>query len=143
MSEGRNDTGEISFLIRAAIRWIEASLICLAAVSLILTVSGVSSAAFGYISSALSFTAAVFAGAAAAHIRGKGGIFTGLVTGAAITTLLLTVGFIIAGDKLGSDGVMSVAAFTLSGCTAGSVFFGKSGKKRNKKAISKRGMRLT
>lgn len=143
MSEGRNDLGEISFLIRAVLRWFEAALLLLAVVSLVLAVSGVSSEAFGYVSSALSFAAAVFAGSAAAHIRGKGGIFTGLVVGAAITTLLLTIGFIIAGDKLGSDGVLSVATFTLSGCAVGSVFFMSKKRKPNKKTISGRKPRLT
>ena len=133
MPERKTYTGEISFVLQAVMKWVLAAVPALVLVTFILSVSKADAMAFGYASSAVSFAAAVAAGAAAIRTRGRGGLVTGLIAGAVITTLLLMTGFIIAGSDLGPDGVLSVAAFTLSGCAAGSVLLRDRGRKRKKR----------
>lgn len=133
MPERKTNTGEISFVLQAVVKWILAAVPALLLATFILSVTKADAAAFGYASSAVNFAAAVAAGAAAIRTRSRGGLVTGLIAGAVITTLLLMTGFIIAGSELGPDGVLSAAAFTLSGCAAGSVLLRDRGRKRKKR----------
>ncbi len=123
--------GEAGFLLFSALRWCTAALAALCFSSLVLSFSPAGAGIFGYVSSGISFIAAAAAGGAAANKRGKGGIMTGLICGTALTAALLTVGFMIEGSSLSADGVLSVAAFTLSGCIFGSTILPPK-KKRGK-----------
>ena len=89
------------------------------------------------------FIAAAAAGAEAARTRGKGPLATGLLIGVVITTLLLMTGFIIAGSELAPDGILSVAAFTVSGAAAGSVLLRNVGRKRKKRPVRRKAAKLT
>lgn len=133
---------DIRFLMRAVLAWFLAAVILLLLASLIVSKASISSGTVGYISSALSFLAALFAGAKASSERRKGNVYTGLITGAAIVTLLLTIGFLIEGTEMESDGILSVVTFTFAGCLAGAVLL-PGGKTRAKKTRFSPGQRKT
>lgn len=127
---------ELRFLASAAAGWIISALILSLLTGLCLSMLKVEEAAMGYIISALSFSSAVYAGAAAMRARKRGALYTGLLSGLVITVFSLTIGFVIAGNEILSDGVLSVVTFTISGALVGSVFF--SGVWRAKKPVKKR-----
>lgn len=111
------------FLLAAFTAWLASSVVLLTAASACVSISGMGEEGLGYINSALSFLAALAAGAAAIRARRKGCVYTGLVTGVTITIFALTLGYIISGRSIEPDGVLSVAAFSVSGALFGSVFF--------------------
>lgn len=126
------------FLLTAVVTWLTASLLCVLLCALIVQLSNAAAGTVGYISSALSFATAAAAGARAARVRGRGTVYTGLTSGVVIITLALTLGFIIAGQEIAADGVLSVVTFTLSGTLVGSVFFAGRGKGTKKARVMKR-----
>ena len=126
------------FLLTAVTTWFAASLLCVLLCALIVQLSNAAAGTVGYISSALSFATAAAAGARAARVRGRGAVYTGLTSGVVIITLALTFGFIIAGQEIAADGVLSVVTFTLSGALVGSVFFAGRGKGTTKARVMKR-----
>lgn len=121
------------FLLKAAVAWAVAALVLLLAASLLVSKSGMGEGSVGYVSSAISFLSALAAGAAAAQGR-HGGFAAGLMAAAALTLVLLTVGFIIEGPAIEASGILSVVTFSFSGALAGSVFL--SGRGRTKKKRS-------
>lgn len=143
MSEKRTDTADISFVIKAVIYWLLTAIPALLLASAALSLTNADGAKFAYASAAVSFIAAEAAGAGAARTRGKGPLATGLLIGVVITTLLLMTGFIIAGSELASDGILSVAAFTVSGAAAGSVLLRNVGRKRKKRPVRRKAAKLT
>lgn len=132
------DAPELRFVLTAVAGWFISALILSLIVSLCLSLMTVGEGAVGCIISALSFVSAVYAGAAAMHRRRRGALLTGLVTGLVITTLALTLGFIIAGSEMEADGILSVVTFTLSGCLVGSVFFSGTGKRGRSSSAKRR-----
>ena len=130
------------FLLTAVTTWLAASLLCVLLCvllcALVVQLSDAAAGTVGYISSALSFGTAVAAGGRAAHVRGRGAVYTGLASGVVIITLALTLGFIIAGQEISADGVLSVVTFTLSGALVGSVFFAGRGQNEKKARFLKR-----
>lgn len=143
MSENRTDTADISFVIKAVIYWLLTAIPALLLASAALSLTNADGAKFAYASAAVSFIAAAAAGAGAARTRGKGPLATGLLIGVVITTLLLMTGFIIAGSELAPDGILSVAAFTVSGAAAGSVLLRNVGRKRKKRPVRRKAAKLT
>lgn len=143
MSEKRTDTADISFVIKAVIYWLLTAIPALLLASAALSLTNADGAKFAYASAAVSFIAAAAAGAGAARTRGKGPLATGLLIGVVITTLLLMTGFIIAGSELAPDGILSVAAFTVSGAAAGSVLLRNVGRKRKKRPVRRKAAKLT
>lgn len=148
MPEKRTDTADISFVIKAVIYWLLTAIPALLLASAALSLTNADGAKFAYASAAVSFIAAAAAGAAAAgaaaaRTRGKGPLATGLLIGVVITTLLLMTGFIIAGSELAPDGILSVAAFTVSGAAAGSVLLRNVGRKRKKRPVRRKAAKLT
>ena len=143
MPEKRTDTADISFVIKAVIYWLLTAIPALLLASLVLSLTNADGAKFAYASAAVSFIAAAAAGAEAARKRGKGPLATGLLIGVVITTLLLMTGFIIAGSELAPDGILSVAAFTVSGAAAGSVLLRNVGRKRKKRPVRRKAAKLT
>ena len=132
------DLPEARFVLTALLTWLAAALICALAGAFAISAAEVSARTVGYISSALSFAAALAAGARAMRERRKNAAITGIISGVAITTLALTLGFITAGEKISADGVLSVVTFTLSGALSGSVFLGmrhcrRGGERRRRK----------
>lgn len=143
MPEKRTDTADISFVIKAVIYWLLTAIPALLLASASLSLTNADGAKFAYASAAVSFIAAAAAGAEAARTRGKGPLTTGLLIGVVITTLLLMTGFIIAGSELAPDGILSVAAFTVSGAAAGSVLLRNVGRKRKKRPVRRKAAKLT
>lgn len=143
MPEKRTDTADISFVIKAVIYWLLTAIPALLLASAALSLTNADGAKFAYASAAVSFIAAAAAGAEAARTRGKGPLATGLLIGVVITTLLLMTGFIVAGSELAPDGILSVAAFTVSGAAAGSVLLRNVGRKRKKRPVRRKAAKLT
>ncbi len=132
------ETPDARFVVSAIAAWLISATVLVLLASVAVSLLNAEAEAIGYISSALSFLTAVFAGARAMHIRKRGAIFTGLVAGVTITTLALTLGFIISGNDIELDGVLSVVTFTLAGGLTGSVFFPGTGKKGKSTASGRR-----
>ncbi len=133
MPEKKTDAADIAFVIRAVIYWMVTAVPTLLLAALILALTNADGAKFAYASAAISFVSAAAAGAEAAVTRRKGALATGLLIGVVITTILLMTGFIIAGNELTPDGVLSVAAFSVAGSAAGSVLFKNTGRKKKKR----------
>ena len=138
MSDGKIEAGEIGFLLYGAAMWGLSALISLCLISFLLSVTNVSSSVLGYVSSALSFAAAVAAGIEAAKKRGRAGLLTGLIIGVFLTALLLTIGYIITESSLSPDGIISVSAFTVSGCLLGGIMLPRKKSKKSRKRKWKR-----
>lgn len=126
------DKWNLRFLLRALVAWAVSALLLLLIASLIVSKSSIGAGELGYVSSGISFLAAVFAGIFAGRAIKGSGLYTGLLTAALLSVVLLTVGFLIEGPALESSGVLSIVTFSFSGCLVGSVFFG-SRKGRGKK----------
>ncbi len=129
MSETKsNHGGELKFILRGFIVWALSAIILLLVAAIIISKSSVSSGSIGYVSSAMSFTAAFLAGILSSKGSKSGLIVKGLILSAALTIVLLTLGYLIGGDGMKSSGILSVVSFTFSGCLLGSVMssFGKS-----------------
>lgn len=127
---------DIRFLSDALIMWILSAIILLPLGAVAAELIKCSEVGLAYISSALSFLTALIAGAKAMHSRKKSAVTTAVISALAIIILALTLGFVIAGDRLQPDGILSLVTFTLSGALVGSVFFSgkKSRHKRNRTA---------
>lgn len=123
----------VRFLITALTAWLIASVLLLILASACVSLSGMGEEGLGYVNSALSFLAALAAGAAAIRARKKRAVYTGLVSGVTITIIALTLGYIISGRDIAPDGVLSVATFTLSGALLGSVLFSGGAEKSAKR----------
>lgn len=125
---------DLRFLLKAAAAWAVTAAVLLLAASLLVSKSGMGEGSVGYVSSGVSFLSAVSAGAFAAKGR-HGGFVLGLAVGAALSVLLLTVGFIIKGPAIEASGVLSVVTFSFSGALAGCVLLGgRSGARKRRSA---------
>ena len=122
---------DIIYLLSAMLFWMLCSIIFLPVAALGAHIFEFGENALAYMSSALSFVTAAFAGGRAIYLRKKNAVGTALVTAACIIILALTLGFIIAGERLEAAGILSLVSFTLSGCMVGAVFF--PGKKNTKR----------
>ena len=118
------DYTDPGFILSAMTAWVLAALGALALASFILWSTELGGGCIGYISSALSFLAALFAGAAAGRVRKAGALYTAALAAAAIVTVLLTVGFMIKGASIEASAVISVVSFTFAGCLSGALLFG-------------------
>lgn len=122
MSDSNSVRGlELKFILRGIVAWAVTALALLLISTIVISKCSISSASIGYISSALSFLSAFFAGLFALKGDRRGLLVKGLILAAALTILLLTIGFIIKGDSMKSAGILSVVTFTLSGCLLGCV----------------------
>ncbi len=133
----KGELPDSSFLLRAAAAWLLCALILLPAAALVLNASGATERALSMTSSAISFLAAVGAGIAAAKKRRTGVVYTALLSAAVLVTALLTVGFLIAGEKLDPSAVLSLVSFSFAGCLFGAVVLCNPAKK-NRKSYPKR-----
>ena len=118
---------------RAAAAWTASAIVLLVIASAVINASDCGEYIMGYACSALSFLSAFAAGAAAAGTGKKGTVYVGALTGAIITTVLLTVGFIVKGAETEASAVLSVVSFTFAGSIAGAVIFGKGTVTRRKR----------
>ena len=112
---------ELLFLIKAAAIWLITAMILLPISAGIISAMNLSSSSVAYFSAGVSFLSAF--GAAFAACTGKSGKMKyGLLTGLALTVLLIMLGFIVEGKELSADGVLSVVSFTMTGALAGGLF---------------------
>ena len=133
----KGELPDSSFLLRVAAAWLLCALILLPAAAFVLNASGATERALSMTSSAISFLAAVGAGIAAAKKRRTGAVYTALLSAAVLVTALLTVGFLIAGEKLDPSAVLSLVSFSFAGCLFGAVVLCNPAKK-NRKSYPKR-----
>ncbi len=112
-----------TFLLSAFFTWLITAVSLLLVSTIILSETGCSEKSLGYTSSAVSFLSAMAAGIAAGRKRKAGAVYTALLTAVALTTLLLTVGFLVNGNSIEASSVMSVVSFSFSGCLVGLIFF--------------------
>ena len=130
MSEKEKKSLSLAFLPRA----FGGFAVCACALLLCAAVLYASNAAplstLGYACSVISFFSAVGAGAAATFERKERRLLIALVTGAALSAVLLLTGFLIKGKPEGSA-VLSVVSFTVSGCLVGAIL-GVRKKKRTR-----------
>ena len=127
---------DIRYLLSSIFFWIVCSLVILPLAALVAHIFRLGENAMAYLSSSLSFATAAAAGARAINLRRKNALGTAAVTGVCIIILALTLGFIIAGDKLDAAGILSVVSFTLSGALVGAVFFPAKKKQTRKKQFN-------
>lgn len=112
---------ELLFLIKAAAIWLITAMILLLLSAGIISAMNLSSSSVAYFSAGVSFLSAF--GAAFTACTGKSGKMKyGLLTGLALTVLLIMLGFIVEGKELSADGVLSVVSFTMTGALAGGLF---------------------
>lgn len=123
------EKGSLHSLLRALLFWIASAVILCFLTACVIRAHGVSSAVFGYVSSALSFLCALLAGAAGAG--GEKRLSSALLCGAGLNLVLLTAGFLIAGEDMDPSGILSVLTFTVAGCLTGAILFG--GRKKETK----------
>ena len=126
---------DIRYLLSSILFWFVCSLALLPAAALGAHIFECGETTMGYISSALSFLTALLAGAKAMQIRKKNAVATAVVTGVCIILLALTLGFIIAGDKLSAAGILSLVTFSICGSLVGAVFFPGQKKSTAKKSF--------
>jgi peptidoglycan/LPS O-acetylase OafA/YrhL len=109
-------------LLRAMLVWTVTAISLCFLSACVIRAHGVSSAAFGYVSSAISFLCALLAAAVGAD--GERRIVSGLLCGAGLSLILLTAGYLIGGKEMDPSGILSVLSFTFAGCLTGSILFG-------------------
>lgn len=137
VSEKWADRVGLRSIPRAAAAWIiSAAILCLL-ISALVYRFGSGERTLGYLSSLVSFIAAVFAGASAARCRTEGQLLTGVASAFTITLLLLTAGYLIGGKSMDPSGILSVVSFSFSGAMAGSVLFGKRKKRSSFRQLRK------
>ena len=127
---------DIRFLLSSMLFWFISSMILLPLAALGAHVFECGENALAYLSSSLSFLTSLLAGSKAMHIRKRNAIGTAFVTGVCIIILALTLGFIVAGEKLDAAGILSVVTFTISGSLMGAVFFPGSKKQGRRKTLN-------
>ena len=131
MKSIKGEYTDFSFLLHAVFAWIISAMTFLLLASILLNMFKAGERSLAYVSSAISFLSAVCAGLAAVKQRMGGGLPCVLISAAAITTALLTVGFMIKGNQLDPSAVLSVISFTFAGCIAGAMV--KGGHKKGRK----------
>lgn len=127
---------DIRYLLSSLLFWMMCSAIMLPFAALGAHIFKCGETALAYISSSLSFVSALLAGAKAMHTRKRNAIGTAFVTGVCIIILALTLGFIVAGEKLDAAGILSVVTFTISGSLVGAVFFPGQKKQSRRKGLN-------
>ena len=132
---------DIRFLPEAVLMWFLSMLVLLPLGALTAELIKCSEAGLAYISSALSFLAALAAGAKAIRARKKSAVSTAIISALTIIIAALTLGFVIAGDKLQADGILSLVTFTFSGALVGCVFFSGGRVKAKRSLAAKPGRR--
>ena len=137
LSNVKAEAWEAKTILSALAAWALSALVLLCIASLVLSKLSLGERAIGYVSSALSFLTAAFAGMELG--RGKAGavIYPAMLTAAVLVTALLTIGFIVEGSDLQSSGVLSVVSFTFTGCLFGAVLAGGKKPKSHKKRYRK------
>jgi len=126
---------DVRFLISALAMWLISAAVIVPLAALMAHLLCFDERALAYLSSAISFAVAFIAGAKAMSVRKRKALMTELICGLCIVLLALTIGFVVAGDQLQADGILSVVSFTLAGCLAGGLLFPVNKKARTNKKM--------
>ena len=120
MSETQKSSWNFSFLARAFAAWGICAAALLLCGAVLYASDGAALSSLGYVSSLISFLAAVGAGAAAASAGKERRLLCGLLSALCLSAALMLTGFLIRG-RLDGSAVLSVLSFTLTGCVLGSL----------------------
>lgn len=120
MSKNGLFTGSLRQLLRALLIWCLTTVLLLVPAALILSKIGTGSSALGYLSSAMSFAAALAAGIGTSGRKEEPAVLRALMTAGFLILVLLTVGTCLKGS-LHPSGVLSVVSFTLAGVLSGTL----------------------
>lgn len=127
MKNNRNPTPDLRLLLRSILTWLVSALVLLILSAFILSRIGVGSAVLGYVSSGISFLAALAAGIVLGRDRRSGLLVRAMLAGLILVVLLLTAGFLVGERELSPSGILSVVSFTFAGAVVGA---GLSGGRR-------------
>ena len=126
----KGEQKDSAFLLSAAAAWLLSAAWLVLVCALVLHHMAAGERILAYVSSAVSFLAAVAAGAAAAGKRREGRLYAAIFSAAVIVTALLTVGFMIRGSRMDPSAVLSVVSFSFAGCLTGAML--QRGKRKKK-----------
>lgn len=133
--KGKAELSGGAFLLSAAAAWLMCAIAALAAASLIANAAAMGEQGLGWLSSAISFLCAAFAGAAAARKKRSKNLATALLTSTALVILLLTVGFLIKGQEMSPSSILSLVSFTYAGVLFGLYILWHPGRENRKRRI--------
>ena len=119
---GNGQLPDVRFLLRALLAWMFSACVLILIAAIAANAYGVGERGCGYLSSAVSFLAAVFAGAFSVPARNVSRIAMSIITATVLVIILLTIGFLIRGEEMNSSAVLSIVSFTYAGVLFG-VFF--------------------
>lgn len=126
------EKGSLRAFGRGMLAWAVAATVLSFFAAVIVRALEIRSAQFGYLSSFLSFAAALLAGLGA---RQEGGnLLRALAGGIGLCLVLLTAGCLIGGKTQDASALLSVVSFSLAGWLLGSILF--NGKKTETKYSS-------
>ena len=128
------EAGSLRLLLRGMLVWIITALALLLMLSFILARVGTGSEILGYLSSGISFFAALAAGIACGGGKTGNGLLQGMFMALVLILTLLTVGFLASQRQLDPSGVLSVVSFTAAGVLLGNLMSGGKKSARRKRA---------
>ena len=140
MSKQHSTSSEAGYILTGVIAWLIASTLLLLLSAVVVYTTKPEEASLGYFVSAISFLSATVAGFSASKKKNKALLYTGLIIGCTVICFALTLGFVIAGNRITADSVLSLVTFTLAGCMAGCIIPTRK-EKRNKKKFPVSGKR--
>ena len=126
-----------SFLLSACLGWVIGAAVLLLCAALIANAVGFGERGLGYLSSAISFFAAVAAGVSGARKQSVARLPVALITATVLVIALLTIGFLIRGEEMDSSAILSIVSFTYAGVIAGMFVYPKKSRSGKIYHISK------
>ena len=127
----------VGFLLNALCGWLVGAVLLLFLTTLIANTAGIGELGLGYMSSAISFFAAVTAGISAARRQSAARLPAALIAATALVIALLTIGFLIRGEGMNSSAILSIVSFTYAGVITGMLLHLKEKRHGIKYQISK------
>ena len=125
------------FLLNALCGWLVGAVLLLFLTTLIANTAGIGELGLGYMSSAVSFFAAVAAGISAARKQSASRLPAALIAATALVIVLLTIGFLIRGEGMNASAILSIVSFTYAGVITGMFIHPKKKRHGIKYQISK------
>ena len=119
-------------ILRGLLVWIAAACLLLFLSAAIICAGDLKASGFSYFSAAAGFISAVCA-AYSGYTSGDKPIRSGFLFGLILCVLLLTTGFLIAGERISASGILSVAGTTIIGSLLGTILAAKHKKLQNRR----------
>ena len=127
----------VGFLLNALFGWLVGAVFLLLVTTLIANTAVIGEFWLGYMSSAISFFAAVAAGISAARKQSASRLPAALIAATALVIVLLTIGFLIRGEGMNASAILSIVSFTYAGVITGMFIHPKKKRHGIKYQISK------